>query len=156
MTDSTNGWELSVTRHIAAPPEVVWQVLTERMPEWFCPRPWRYEIVEQDRRPGGRDISIMHGPDGEEMRNEGIYLAYEPGRRFVVTDALTADFTPQGPFMVGFFEIAPEGDGTRYTGRSRHWTEEAMKQHKEMGFEEGWGICADQLKALCEEAAPAR
>jgi uncharacterized protein YndB with AHSA1/START domain len=24
------------------------------------------------------------------------------------------------------------------------------KKHEAMGFREGWGICADQLKALCE------
>jgi uncharacterized protein YndB with AHSA1/START domain len=152
MTDSTNGWELSVTRHIAASPDVVWHVMTERTTEWFCPKPWRFEIVEQDRRPGGREISIIRGPNGEEMRNDGIYLAYEPGKRFVVTDALTAEFVPQGPFMVGIFEIEPEDGGTRYTARARHWTEEAMKQHQDMGFEPGWAICAEQLKALCEEA----
>ena len=39
---------------------------------------------------------------------------------------------------------------TRYTARARHWTDEAKKQHEEMGFEPGWGACADQLKALCE------
>ena len=60
------------------------------------------------------------------------------------------DFTPAGPFMIGFWEIAPEGDGTRYTARARHWTEEAMQQHQEMGFVEGWGVCADQLAAICE------
>jgi len=52
--------------------------------------------------------------------------------------------------MVGFWEIAPEGSGTRYTGRAKHWTAEAMKQHQEMGFKEGWGTVAEQLKALCE------
>jgi uncharacterized protein YndB with AHSA1/START domain len=45
--------ELSITRHIAAPPEKVWQVMTERMTEWWCPKPWTTEIVELDRRPGG-------------------------------------------------------------------------------------------------------
>ena len=55
--------------------------------------------------------------------------------------------------MVGIWEIAPEGDGTRYTASARHWSEEACRQHEEMGFTEGWGACADQLKALCEQAA---
>ncbi|WOK35391.1 SRPBCC family protein [Sphingomonas sp. C3-2] len=152
MTDDMKkDWELSVSRHIAAPPEAVWQVMTERMPDWFCPKPWRVEIVEQDRRAGGREAMIMHGPNGEQIHNEGIYLAYEPGRRIVVTDALDSAFRPQGPFMVGIFEIAPDGAGTRYTASARHWTEGDMQKHKEMGFEEGWGICADQLKALCEE-----
>lgn len=153
MTDTAKPLELSVTTHIAAPPEKVWHAMAERQPEWFCPRPWRYEVAEQDPRPGGRTVSIMHGPDGEEFRNEGIFLAYEPGKRFVFTDAVTGDLMPKGPFMIGIFEIEPEGEGTRYTASARHWTEEAMQQHKDMGFEQGWGACAQQLKELCESEA---
>ena len=55
-----------------------------------------------------------------------------------------------GPFMIGIFAIAPEGSGTRYTASARHWTAESMAHHQEMGFAEGWGAVADQLKALCE------
>lgn len=143
--------ELSVTRFIAAPPEKVWQVMTDRLEEWWCPRPWTTELVAQERRPGGRSAMIMRGPgEGERHDLEGIYLAWDEGRRFVTTDAVTADLAPAGPFMIGFWEIEPEGDGTRYTARSRHWTEEAMRQHEEMGFTEGWTACADQLAALCE------
>ncbi|MET0240484.1 MAG: SRPBCC family protein [Sphingobium sp.] len=151
MTDDTDPVkELSVTRYIAAPPEKVWHVMIERQTEWWCPKPWTTEVVEQDRRPGGREALIMRGPGGEAMPAEGIYLAYEPGKRFVTTDAITADFSPAGPFMIGFWEIEPEGEGTRYTARARHWTDEALAQHRDMGFAEGWGICADQLAALCE------
>lgn len=147
MTDTK---ELSVTRYIDAPPAKVWDVMANRQEEWWCPAPWRAEIDYAERRPGGRCEMTFHGPDGEKMPQNGIYLAYDEGRRFVTTDAVTGDFEPAGPFMVGIWEIAPEGDGTRYTARARHWTDETRKQHEEMGFEEGWGACADQLKTLCE------
>ena len=88
--------------------------------------------------------------DGEVHTHGGIYLAYDEGRRFVSTDAIQGDFEPHEPFMIGIWEIAPEGVGTRYTARARHWTEDAKRRHEEMGFAEGWGVCADQLKALCE------
>ena len=39
---------------------------------------------------------------------------------------------------------------TRYTATARHWTAEARDQHAAMGFEAGWGECANQLKRLCE------
>ena len=145
-----NARELSVTRFIAAPPERVWQVMTERQEDWWCPVPWRAEIDKQDRRPGGVCNMTFYGPDGEQSPQNGVYLAYDEGKRFVTTDAFTEHFMPSGPFMIGIWEIEPEGDGTRYTGRARHWTEEATTQHAEMGFEQGWGDCADQLKALCE------
>lgn len=142
--------ELSINLYIAAPPAKVWDVLVNRQTEWWCPKPWYITIVEQDRRPGGRSAMIMHGPNGEEVPQDGIYLAWHEGHGFAATDAVTVDLMPAGPFMIGIWEIAPEGDGTRYTASARHWTEETMRQHAEMGFEEGWGACADQLKALCE------
>ncbi len=145
-------YELSVTRFIAAPSATVWDVLANRQEEWWCPKPWRVEVGRQDRRPGGVSEMTMYGPDGEVAPQRGVYLAYDEGRRIVSTDAITIadDFTPAGPMMIGFWEIAPEGDGTRYTARARHWTEDAMKRHEAMGFVEGWGACADQLAALCE------
>ena len=87
------------------------------------------------------------------MPQEGIYLAWEKGRRFAGTDAVTGDLEPSGPFMIGIWEIAPEGDGTRYTARARHWREEDYKNHEEMGFVAGWEACAAQLKAICEAEA---
>ncbi|MEO6716777.1 MAG: SRPBCC family protein [Novosphingobium sp.] len=146
----TQANELSVTRFIAAPPEKVWQTMTERQGEWWCPKPWRAEFDVQDRRPGGACNATFRGPDGEVEPQNGIYLAYDEGRRFATTDAVTGDLQPAGPFMIGIWEIAPEAGGTRYTATARHWTEEAAKQHEEMGFTEGWAVCADQLKALCE------
>jgi uncharacterized protein YndB with AHSA1/START domain len=150
----SDAYELSITRYIDARPEDVWHVLADRQEEWWCPKPWSVKIDEQDRRPGGACRMTMFGPDGEQEPQDGIYLAYDEGRRFVTTDAVTAaddgDFNPSSPFMIGVWEIAPEGGGTRYTARARHWSEEIMNQHREMGFEEGWGACADQLVALCE------
>lgn len=145
--------ELSITRFIAAPPDEVWEVMANRQEEWFCPAPWRAEIIAQDRRPGGRCDMVFHGPDGEAMPQSGIYLAWDEGRRFVTTDAFDAQFNPTGPFMVGSWSIAANEDngvtGTLYTASARHWTDDARRQHEEMGFEQGWGVCADALALLC-------
>ena len=140
--------ELSVTRFIAAPPEKVWDVMVNRQEEWWCPKPWRAEIDHQDRRPMGVCNMTFYGPDGEQSPQNGVYLAYDEGKRFVTTDAFTAEFEPQGPFMIGIWEIEPEGDGTRYTARARHWSAEDRAAHEQMGFHEGWGIATDQLVRL--------
>ena len=107
-------------------------------------------IIDVEWRAGGPLTAEMLGPDGEVMPNDGIVLEFVPGKRWVSTDAFTAGWVPAGPFMVGIWEIEPEGDGTRYTARARHWTAESCAQHKEMGFEAGWGAAADQLAALVE------
>jgi uncharacterized protein YndB with AHSA1/START domain len=161
---STANHELSVTRFINAPPETVYRVYTERMEEWFAPKPWRTHNIEQDLRPGGRAASEMTGPDGESNPNEGVYLEVVPNERIVFTNAFTAGWQPKTLMtsecdfaMVAIVTFKPEGAGTRYTARVRHWDEEALRKHEAMGFEEGWGIAAAQLAELAEaEAAQAK
>jgi uncharacterized protein YndB with AHSA1/START domain len=151
MSDDSTA--LSITRFIAARPAKVWEVMADRQNEWWCPAPWRAEVDRQDRRPGGVCKLTMYGPNGEVEPQNGLYLAFEEGRRFITTDAVVDDFRPAGPFMIGIWEIAPEGTGTRYTATARHWTKEACRQHADMGFLDGWGACADQLTAICEAEA---
>ena len=43
------------------------------------------------------------------------------------------------------------GDGVRGDDE-REGMEEAMASHADMGFEQGWNACTDQLQALCEAA----
>ena len=145
-----NGWELSVTRFIAVPPEKVWDVMANRIEEWWCPKPWRAEFDRLERRAGGASNCTMYGPDGEVHPHPGFVLAWDEGRRFAFTDAIVGDLMPAGPFMIGVWEIALEGNGTRYTATARHWDEASATRHAEMGFAEGWGACADQLVALVE------
>jgi uncharacterized protein YndB with AHSA1/START domain len=142
--------ELTITRYIDAPTDKAWDVMANRIEEWWCPKPWRAEFDGLERRPGGASNCTMYGPDGEVHPHNGTVLAWEEGRRFAFTDAIVGDLEPAGPLMIGVWEIEPEGSGTRYTAKARHWTEADSKRHEEMGFEEGWGACADQLKALCE------
>ncbi len=143
-------YELSVTRMINASPDKVWDVMVNRTNDWWCPKPWRAEMDFGARRPGAMSMATMYGPDGEVNNHPGFILAWDEGRRFAFTDAIAGDLQPVGPFMIGIFAIAPEGMGTRYTGTARHWSYESKEHHKEMGFADGWGTVADQLKALCE------
>ncbi len=151
---SENDLELSITRFIAAPPEKVWRMVTEHQSKWWCPLPWRAEVIEQDWRAGGRSAMMFKGPEGEEMPQEGFFLEVTPGARFVTADCAVRDtdgaWRTADPFMIGIWEIKPEADGTRYTATARHWTQEKHDQHVEMGFEAGWNAATDQLVALCE------
>ena len=154
MTEDLN--ELAVDIFIEAPPKKVWDIMTTRQEDWWCPKPWRTEIIELDWRAGGRTAMVLRGPNaGEEHVLEGIFLEVTPGVRFVSTDAVATggadgNWTPQAPFMIGIWELAAEGNGTRYTARARHWTAEASKEHLDMGFIDGWQACAEQLTVLVE------
>ena len=146
-------FELSIERIIDAPPETVFKVWTERLEEWWAPKPWTTKIVEMVLRPGGRSSMIMSGPDGASAPMEGVILEVVANRSIVFTNAFKAGWIPQTPFMVGFFTFTPEGKGTRYRAGARHWDEAARKQHEAMGFATGWGIVAGQLAALAEAEA---
>jgi uncharacterized protein YndB with AHSA1/START domain len=143
-------FELAIERHIDASPEIVFKVWTERLEEWWAPKPWTTRIIEHDLRPGGRTAMVMTGPGGETSPIEGVVLEVIPNQRIVFTNAFTAGWIPQTPFMVGLFEFAPERGGTRYRASARHWDEATMKQHEAMGFQRGWTQVAEQLAALAE------
>ena len=143
--------DLVLTRHIDAPPEKLFRAWTEPelLRQWFAPLPYTTPHAELDVRPGGASLVVMRAPDGKEFPNRGIYLEVVENERLVFTDAYVAAWEPSAkPFMTVILTFEPEGGGTRYTARVRHWTEEDRAAHEKMGFHEGWGLCADQLAAL--------
>jgi uncharacterized protein YndB with AHSA1/START domain len=144
--------ELVVARKLKASPAALFRCWTDPslIPEWFCPKPWRAEVVSMDVRAGGESRMTFHGPDGQSFPNDGVYLEVTPGKKLVFTDAFAAGWVPAGkPMFVGEITFEDAGDGeTLYVARARHWTDESVKQHVEMGFHEGWGIVAEQLEEV--------
>jgi len=144
--------DLVLDRVIDVPAHLVWRAWTEPelLVQWFTPAPWSTASCELDVRPGGLFRTVMRSPEGEEMPSDGCYLAVEPLRRLVWTDALGAGYRPNGSaFMTATLHLVPVGSGgTRYVAVVRHANEEACKQHAEMGFLDGWGAALDQLVAL--------
>ncbi len=144
--------ELAIDRVIDAPRALVWRAMVDHLAEWWCPRPWTTEIVALDWRSGGRFNLAMHGPDGEVHGGDGMLLEVVPGERIVFTNALGKDWQPQAAqpvAIVGMFALADAPGGrTAYRASARHWTDADTKAHADMGFAEGWGICADQLEQV--------
>ena len=151
--DETNDGnrELVLERELAASPAAIWRCWTEPelLKQWFTPKPWATTEAEMDVRPGGANRIVMRGPDGQVHDNLGVYLDVVPQKRLVFTDAFTSAWEPsEKAFMVGTITLEPNGTGTKYTARVRHWTEADREAHEKMGFHEGWGIATDQLEAL--------
>ena len=146
--------ELKLERTLDAPRMAIWRCWTEPdlLKQWFCPKPWYVSEVRSELRPGGEFFSVMKGPNGESHDNPGVWLEIVEGKRLVMTDAFTPDWRPKpDPFMVAVVEFADEPDGkTLYRATASHWTEEACRQHEEMGFHPGWNAAADQLEALAK------
>lgn len=149
--------ELGIARIIDAPRAVVWRCWTEPAlhKKWFCPPPWEATVIEYDLRPGGRSFVRMQGPNGEQMDMPGQFLEVVPQERLSFTDAFVGDWHPgASPFMVGVVALHDTPNGkTRMAWSARHWTDEARDQHLAMGFEQGWGTCAEQLEELARRLA---
>jgi uncharacterized protein YndB with AHSA1/START domain len=149
--------ELSIERTFDAPLDAVWRAVTEHLPEWWCPRPWRSEIEALEWRSGGRFAITMIGPEGERHAGDGMLLEVVPKQRIVFTNMLGKDWAPQDaqPLgIVGMFEYSDAGNGkTAYRASARQWSDADAKKHAEMGFAEGWGVCADQLEEVAKRLA---
>lgn len=149
--------DLVLDRLLQAPPALVWRCWTEPalICQWFCPKPWSVSEAVVDLRPGGRFFTVMNGPQGEVVPNEGSFLEVVPERKLVFTDMFGADYAPvdspdsgAGLSFAAILTFAPEGAGTRYRAVARHRNARDAKTHSDMGFHAGWGIAADQLDAL--------
>jgi len=148
---ATSDRELVLTRIIDAPREKVFRAWTEPqlLKQWFAPLPYTTPVAELDVRPGGANLIVMRGPDGNDMPNRGVYLEVVKNERLVFTDAYTHAWEPSAkPFMTVILTFENEGSRTRYTARVAHWTAADREAHEKMGFHRGWGQCADQLAAL--------
>src|SRR5882672_5697490 len=146
-----NDRELVLMRLIDAPREKLFKAWTEPelLKQWFAPLPWTTPAAELDVRPGGANLIVMRGPDGNDMPNRGVYLEVVKNERLVFTDAYTKAWEPsEKPFMTVILTFADEGGKTRYTARVLHWTVADRETHEKMGFHQGWGQCTDQLAAL--------
>jgi uncharacterized protein YndB with AHSA1/START domain len=153
VTDAaaTSDRELVLTRLIDAPRAKLFKAWTDPdlLKRWFAPLPWTTPRAELDVRPGGANLVVMRGPDGNEFPNRGVYLEIVPNERLVFTDAYTEAWAPsEKPFMTVILTFDDEDGKTRYTARVRHWTVADREAHEKMGFHQGWGQCADQLAAL--------
>lgn len=143
--------EMSFSRLLDAPRGAIWRCWTESslLMQWFCPLPWTVSKAELDTRPGGTNVIVMNGPNGEVAPNRGVYLDVVPYEKLVFTDAFTDAWMPsQKAFMVACVTMADEAGKTRYTATVRHWSVEDRDAHEKMGFYEGWGKATDQLEAL--------
>jgi uncharacterized protein YndB with AHSA1/START domain len=150
--------DLVLERTIPVAPERVWAAWTEPelLKQWFTPAPWKTVAVDIDVRPGGRCVTTMESPEGDQYPNAGCYLAVEPGSLLVFTSVMTEDFRPVAPAngagdlaFTARIEIEPAADGgTQYRAIAMHADRDAAQRHSDMGFAEGWGAALDQLVAL--------
>lgn len=142
-----SGRELTITRLLKAPRELVFEVWTnpEHIKHWWGPLGFTNTIYNMDVRPGGVWEFDMHGPDGVDYRNRNIYVEIvEPER--IVFDHVT------GPKFQSTITFAEQGKHTLLTIHMRFDTAEQLdKVIKQFKADEGLKQNVDRLEAYLSE-----
>jgi len=75
VEDLSNELEIVLTRVFDAPREMVFDACADpkQVVQWWGPNGFTTTIAEMDVRVGGRWIHTMHGPDGTDYPNFGVF-----------------------------------------------------------------------------------
>lgn len=87
--------ELTLSRTIDAPVELVWEVWTdpEHIAKWWGPDGFTNTISKMDMHEGGEWNLVMHGPDGTDYKNKSIFREIVPHRKIVYDHVSHPPFT---------------------------------------------------------------
>ncbi len=163
MTDKL---DLVLERTLNAPRDLVWKAWTnpEHLKQWFAPKPYEINELDMDLQPGGIFRIRMVGPDGFDTGhgNAGCVLEVVEGEKLVWTSALGPEYRPaemastgcESFPMTAVVTLADAGNGkTLYRAVALHRNKADRDVHEKMGFQDGWGTCADQLEELAKALA---
>ncbi len=106
MESNTKDREISITRTLNAPIDLVWEAWTtpEHIAQWWGPNGFTNTISKMDMQPGGEWLLVMHGPDGTDYKNESTFKEIIPHKK-IVFDHVAPNFTAT-------IEFEAQGDKT--------------------------------------------
>ena len=89
METQADAKQLNITRTFDAPRELVWKAWTdpELYKQWWGPSHFTCPVAKLDLRVGGKWLSCMRSPDGQEFWSTGYYREITPYDRLVCTDS---------------------------------------------------------------------
>lgn len=149
--------DLTISRVIKAPRQVVWNAWTDRasFAQWWVPAPARCKVVAMDLHPGGSFVTRISENGGGFMPHlSACFLAVDDLERIVFTNALVGGWRPaEQPFMTAIITLQDHPMGTDYVAHVMHKSNADRELHAKMGFYDGWGTVVEQLATLVERRA---
>ena len=105
--NNTKDRELTISRTINAPVELVWEVWTdpEHIAKWWGPNGFTNTITVMDVKPGGVWNLVMHGPDGTDYKNKSIFKEIIRHKKIVYEHV-------SAPKFVATIEFEAQGEQT--------------------------------------------
>ena len=94
MESNTKDREITITRTLNAPVDLVWEAWTtpEHIAQWWGPNGFTNTISKMDMQPGGEWLLVMHGPDGTDYKNKSVFKEIIPHKK-IVFDHVAPNFT---------------------------------------------------------------
>lgn len=150
MTLKTEGDRyILVTRHFAAPPELVYRAHTEAalMQKWLLgPEGWTMPVCINEAKPGGKLRCEWTDGKGGGFHLTGEYKELTPFSRIVHVERMhLPDPTPDNHVETNF---APDGDGTLMTMRMTLPDAETRAAMLATGMEEGMEASYARLETM--------
>jgi uncharacterized protein YndB with AHSA1/START domain len=149
MADAVTAQEMTVTRVLDAPRELVWKAWTEpdQLARWWGPRGWSnpLETIMMDVRPGGafRVISVSD-EDGTEMTTQGVFREVDEPERLVLEERAENAWHEGAESVITLSDL---GDGrTELVLRSTIHTTDEMRVQAEAGLRASLDRLAEHLR----------
>jgi uncharacterized protein YndB with AHSA1/START domain len=148
MRPIQNGQELTLTRVLHAPRELVWKVWTDpkHLAQWWGPSGFTNPLCQVDLKINGQLRIDMRGPDGVTYPMDGYFKEITPPERLVFT-SLALDDRLQPIFEnLNTITFMEEGKNTKLTLHVRvlQITDGAEVYLK--GMEQGWTLSLERLQ----------
>ena len=157
VINETTNRELSITRLLNAPPELVWEVWTkpEHITNWWGPVGFSTTTHEMNIKPGGVWRFMMHGPDGKRYPNKIVFIEVVKPELLVYKHS-GEDHTEDVRFHVTV-TFERQGNKTKLTMRSLFESPEELERViREYGAKEGMQQTINRLEEYVESRQPAQ
>jgi uncharacterized protein YndB with AHSA1/START domain/predicted enzyme related to lactoylglutathione lyase len=147
MTDAT-AQEITITRVLDAPRELVWKSWTEpeQLAQWWGPAGWSTPVssVTMDVRPGGEFSLVSTNEDGAEMPVRGTYTEVVPPERLVLEERAEDAWHEGAVSEVRLIDLG--GDRTEMRFRATIHTSEEMSGNAEAGLGSAFDRLAEHVE----------
>jgi uncharacterized protein YndB with AHSA1/START domain len=157
VMNETANRELSISRILNAPQELVWAVWTkpEHITHWWGPAGFSTTTHEMNLKPGGVWSFVMHGPDGRDYSNKIVFIEVKKPELLVYKHT-GEDDTEDIKFHVTV-NFEKKGSKTKLTMRSLFDSPEELERViREFGAKEGMYQHVDRLEEYLEKKQPAQ
>jgi uncharacterized protein YndB with AHSA1/START domain len=142
--------EMSLTRRVAASPEVVFRAWTDakHLAAWWGPKGFTNPLCEADVRVGGAIRIDMCAPDGVIYPMTGRYVEIDRPHRLVFATAAIDDEGKPMFEVLNTVTFTAVGNGTEISLDARVTSMTPAAPQYLAGMSQGWSQSLDRLAAL--------